>query len=302
MTKTTSDVNDIQGQARQGSVAAIIQVLNEKLTDDGIRTRAVIADGMLQLLCEAATPDQLPQTEVVERVRTILEDLAPRNIRRVNINSRIVREQQLLWYEEITRDPEEHLLWSEVITLKQPHYLKRLWQDVRQPRRRYPTPQSGPVRRQPGQRQMFWRGLMGGASLCLFLLLVGWAMKNRFGITLSFNPQPTATEVGEEAPAPPPQQDPFVQAVRLAEAAVTDGQSAETAAAWLDLAARWQRAADLMAEVQPDDPRYPTAQDRVELYRQNSEQALLRSQQIQAQEDEADPIDETAGDAADPAE
>ena len=71
-----------------------------------------------------------------------------------------------------------------------------------------------------------------------------------------------------------------MQAVRLAEQAATDGQAATTAAAWLDLAARWQRASDLMGEVEADDPRYPTAQDRVETYRQNSEQALVRSEQI----------------------
>lgn len=291
MTKTSSEVNDIRGQARQGSVAAIIQVLNDQLADDGIRTRAVIADGMLQLLCEAQTLDQLPQTEVVARVQGMLEDLSPRKIRRVNINSRIVREQQLLWYEEITRDPENQLLWSQVITLKQPNPLVQLWQDLRQPKPRYTVPKGETLRRRDNQPHYFWRGLVGGASLCLFLLVVGWAVKNRLGITLSFgqtpgnSPSPEAT-----APAPTPQQDPFVQAVRLAEQAVVDGQGADSAAAWLDLAARWQRAADLMADVDPSDPRYPTAQDRVTVYRQNSEQALQRSQQLQAEPDpEAEP-------------
>ena len=288
MTKTDTDVDDIRGQARQGSVAAIIQVLNEKLADDGIRTRAVIADGMLQLLCEAQTLDQLPQTEVVERVRTLLEELSPRKIRRVNINSRIVREQQLLWYEEITRDPENQLLWSEVITLKQPHPLARLRQDWQQPRQRASTPKGETIRRRGDQRNYFWRGLMGGASLCLFLLVVGWAVKNRLGITLSFGQSTTEESASAEPTAPAPQQDAFVQAVRLAEQAVQDGQTADTAAAWLDLAARWQRAADLMDEVEPDDPRYPTAQDRVTVYRQNSEQALLRSQQFQSEPEEAE--------------
>jgi hypothetical protein len=49
-------MDDIAQQARQGSVAAIIQTLNEQLVDVGIRTRAVLADGILQLLCEAAIP------------------------------------------------------------------------------------------------------------------------------------------------------------------------------------------------------------------------------------------------------
>jgi hypothetical protein len=115
-------------------------------------------------------------------------------------------------------------------------------------------------------------------------------VKNRLGITLSFSQTATEAPAPEEttAPAAPPRQDAFVQAVRLAEQAVQDGQTADTAAAWLDLAARWQRAADLMDEVTPDDPRYPTAQDRVTVYRQNSEQALQRSQQFQAEPEDAE--------------
>ncbi|HAJ60521.1 MAG TPA: hypothetical protein DCP31_15680, partial [Cyanobacteria bacterium UBA8543] len=64
---------------------------------------------------------QLEQSVRVAQIRQILEDIAPRNIRRVRINSRIVREQQLLWLEEITRDPEHQLLWSEEIILTKPN-------------------------------------------------------------------------------------------------------------------------------------------------------------------------------------
>ena len=110
------------GQARQGSVAAIIQVLNERLSDSGIRTRAVVADGTLQLLCEAVTPEQLEKSTVVERVRSELEAISPQRIKRVKINSRIVKEAQLLWLEEISRNPEKSLLWSEVIVLKRPFF------------------------------------------------------------------------------------------------------------------------------------------------------------------------------------
>ncbi len=45
-------VDDIARQARQGSVAAIIQILNDRLAEIGVRTRAVFADGVLQLLCD----------------------------------------------------------------------------------------------------------------------------------------------------------------------------------------------------------------------------------------------------------
>ena len=43
-------IENITKQARQGSVAAIIQVLNDKLADSGVRTRAIFEDGVLQLL------------------------------------------------------------------------------------------------------------------------------------------------------------------------------------------------------------------------------------------------------------
>src|ERR671932_2720775 len=76
-------VDDIARQARQGSVAAIIQTLNEQLADVGVRTRAVFAAGVLQLLCEAATKEQLEQSVLIAQIRQILEDIAPRNIRRV---------------------------------------------------------------------------------------------------------------------------------------------------------------------------------------------------------------------------
>ncbi|MHC5826972.1 MAG: hypothetical protein ACYT04_66665, partial [Nostoc sp.] len=79
-------INDIAWQAHQGSVAAIIQLLNEKLAKSGVRTRAIFSDGVLQLLCEAARVEQLEQSPVVEQIQQILESIAPRQIRRVNIN------------------------------------------------------------------------------------------------------------------------------------------------------------------------------------------------------------------------
>lgn len=281
----TSTVNDIVGQARQGSVAAIIQVLNERFADDGIRTRAILADGILQLLCEAPTAEQLPQSELVSRVQSVLEGLAPRHIRKVNINSRIVREQQLLWLEEITRDAENQLIWSELITLKQPNPLTRFWQDLRQPKVKNKIVVTDAKRSKLNQKY-FWRGLVGGASLCLLLLLLGWVLKHRLGISWS-QAQPTAETVpeAENAPASSAVPDTFAQAVRLAEQAASDGTNAVTSAEWLDLAARWQRASDLMAEVPSEDARYAVAQDRVDAYQQNSEQALLQAASLQESEE-----------------
>ncbi len=122
-------INDIAWQAHQGSVAAIIQLLNEKLAKSGVRTRAIFSDGVLQLLCEAARVEQLEQSPLVEQIQQILESIAPRHIRRVNINSRIVREQQLLWLKEIDSDRENQLLWSQEITLIQPNIVKQLIKD-----------------------------------------------------------------------------------------------------------------------------------------------------------------------------
>jgi len=291
MAQTNSAVNDILGQARQGSVAAIIQILNERLADSQIRTRAILADGVLQLLCEAPKAEQLDQEKVVERVQTILEELSPRGIRKVNINSRIVREQQLLWFEEITRDPENQLLWSELIKLKQPHPIARFWRDRQQPKSRHEIVVPDARKNQSGQKY-FLRGLVGGASLCLLLLLLGWVLKHRLGISWAQIGNSGTAPVVESEPDPTAAQESFAQAVRLAQQAVADGQAAETPAQWLDLAARWQRAADLMAEVPPENENYAIAQDRIVTYQQNSDQALSKAERLQ--QTEATDADATA--------
>ena len=289
----TSAVNDIVKQANQGSVAAIIQVLNEKLAESGVRTRAIFADNVLQLLCEAATSEQLEQSALIGQIRQTLEAIAPRNIRRVNINSRIVREQQLLWLDEISRDPESQLLWSQEITLNKPNLFRHLLNEWNQ---NVPLQKSSLPTRSPGQqreRHQFWRGLVGGASMSLLLLLGGWAMyswlnapKTRTAVT----PPNTSSQASGLPPAaqtqpsvPPVQpatkQDSFPIAVRIAEQASQAGLTAQSPAQWLELAARWQRASDLMAEVTANDNRYKTAQDRVVAYRKNKELALAKAKQ-----------------------
>jgi hypothetical protein len=278
-------VDDIAKQARYGSVSAIIQVLNEKLADSGIRTRAIFSQGVLQLLCEAATPEQLDQPTLIPHLRSILESIQPRNVRRVNVNSRIVREQQLLWLEEINRAPED-LLWSEEIALTRPGFLQRFaqdWQDNRvEPTRSHLSKgvAGGATRR---EKKVFWRGLLGGASLTMFLLLLGWALHNWLspkltGPTQAETTTPASEAIGSEATAAPQANptatdDPFAEAVRLAEATVAAGKTAQTSAEWLDLASQWQKASDLMSQIKPEDDRYAVAQDRVKLYRQNSEAA-----------------------------
>ena len=273
-------INDIARQARQGSVSAIIQALNDKLSEAGVRTRAMFDQGILQVLCEAAKPEQLEQSVLVPQIRQILESLQPRHVRRVNINSRIVREQQLLWLEEISRDPDNQLLWSEEITLTKTSLLQRFAQDRQDTTAIAPiSPASPRIRR---EKKVFWRGLVGGASFSLFLLLLGsalyrWLGPNSLGPAQSINskPSPVASSPVRSAAA---NSDPFAEAVRLAEQTVGAGQSAQTAADWLDVASRWQRASDLMGKIPATDPRYPTAQDRVQRYRQNSEDAQQKAQ------------------------
>ncbi|MGD1862708.1 MAG: hypothetical protein ACFB0E_22400 [Leptolyngbyaceae cyanobacterium] len=294
--QTNSSVNDVLGQARQGSVAAIIQILNEQLADSQIRTRAILADGILQLLCEAPTVEQLEQNQVVSRVQTILEDISPKNIRRVNINSRIVREQQLLWFEEITRDPENQLLWSELIKLQQPNPIARWWRDLQQPRTRNEIIVSD-KKKQRLRQKYFARGLVGGASLCVLLLLLGWVLKHRLEISWAQTDDRSESVATSSETSAPPVQDDFVQAVRIAQQAVADGQNADTPAAWLDLAARWQRAADLMAEVSPDSENYSVAQDRVLAYQQNSDQALDKAENLQRRLNATDDADSDAAEA-----
>jgi hypothetical protein len=147
--------------------------------------------------------------------------------------------------------------------------------------------------------QGFWRGIVGGISLSLLLLVVGWAVSKWLGLgwanqvqtVLTGEPEPLPGEVEPEVepvetgasepeptmPPEPPAFDPFAQAVDLAQQAAEAGGEAQSAAEWLELAARWQRAADLMNQVDVDDPRYETAQSRVRLYQENSQTALAEA-------------------------
>lgn len=289
-------VNDIFKQAHQGSVAAIIQVLNDKLADFGVRTRAIFANGVLQLLCEAPTQEQLEQTLLTDQIRKILEGISPRNIRRVNINSRIVREQQLLWLEEINRDPEGQLLWSKEITLARQNPFKRLLQDWRDgsasskdfDRSIRVTPRS--VR----EKRQFTKGILGGLGLSAALLLAGWGIYawQNDRTTTNAQTQPsqapsanTSTQASlapASKPATPVQTaiatdpDPFAVAVRLAEKASEVGTTAQTPAQWQEISEMWDKASNLMGSVPATDKRYAIAQDRTALYRKYQESALQK--------------------------
>lgn len=284
--------NNVTKQARAGSIAAIIQLLNENLASIGVRTRAMRDNGVLQLLCEAETVDQLEKSTLVERIRQILESIGPRDIRRVKINSRIVREQQMLWLEEINRDPENQLLWFEEIKLARRNPFSHLvtdWQE-RQTKPSKPLllkPSSSPFVR---DRRQLQRGLVGGILLSLSLLLVSGAIYQIWRTKqANLTPIPNSTasgtpsltqnnakglvDVSNPTNSSKSNDDPFAIAVRIAEQTASAGKIAETPAQWLEIATHWQQASDFMSRVSPKDSRYKTAQNRRRLYRQNSEAA-----------------------------
>jgi hypothetical protein len=266
-------VSDLLQQAHHGSVSAIIQILNDRLTDDGVRTRAVFEQGILQLLCEAATPAQLDQSFLVEKVITILEHVSPRKIRRVSINARLIQEQQLLWLEAIRKDPARQLLWSQEIQLSRPYLIKYWLQDVKQAmlgvggQRRIARADST---HQSPHHLSFQRGIVSGVVVTVLLGILGGA-----GYLVWHRTTKPIGQVAQERP--PTQRDAFAQAVRLAEAAAGAAQSAKTPQEWQAIGLKWNQASQLMAQVPPTDARYKTAQDRTVRYRQNQAIALKHS-------------------------
>jgi hypothetical protein len=279
-------VDDIARQARQGSVAAIIQILNDQLAEIGVRTRAVFADGVLQLLCEAATADLLEQSSLVDRLTEILEQLSPQNIRRVKINSRLVREHQLLWLEEISRDPENQLLWSQEIKLRRVYFWQRfaIAQKERQSQKQALPKMTTQLRFSMQEPRQFQRGIIGGVSLSVLLLVAVAAIYKGLNSRSHHSTATTTQAVVTPTRPPGPQKiaqvnsDSFAQAVRLAEQAATEGKTAQSSQDWLVVAAKWQQASDLMATVPSKHPRYTTAANRTALYHQNSEKAQQESQ------------------------
>ena len=295
MSTVTNPANDIRKQAHQGSVAAIIQVLNQELSDLGVRTRAVYDGGLLQLLCEADTPAQLDQEMLPDRIKEILELLSPRGVRRVNINSRIVREQQLLWLDEVNREPEK-LLWYKEVNLVRPNFLKTLMEDIQNSMSNRSDQIGGPSVRQQREKQHFWRGILGGIGATTALLVLGWgvfSLVNKPSETTSTTSnlakpteaKPTEAKPTEAKPteAKPTEAKPtdsfegFSTAVRLAEESATLGSKAQTSADWQTIADKWGKASELMSQVPPSDKNYTIAQDRTTRYKNNQEAALNKA-------------------------
>ncbi len=68
-------------------------------------------------------------------------------------------------------------------------------------------------------------------------------------------------------------EDPFVISVRIANQASASGKTSTTSTQWLEIAAKWQRASDLMGTVPQNHSRYQEAKIRTQLYKKYSEAA-----------------------------
>ncbi|MDY7003403.1 MAG: hypothetical protein SWX82_05405 [Cyanobacteriota bacterium] len=281
---------DIFIQARQGSVAAIIQVLNQQLATLDVRIRAIFSDGVLQLLCEAPQIEQLEQSNLVQQVKHTLEDISPRNIRKVNINSRIVQEQQLLWLDEITKDPKDKLLWSQQITLTRPNIFKQI-------ARHFQTSKPKPIpiylsksvdRAQIEKQNQFQLGMMGGFFLSLLMLVLGiqvnkwlnFSRLDRISTTENTTLQSPDPTIKNSEDTIAESKEAFAQAVRLAQEAAADGKIAQSQEEWIAIASKWRQASQLMASVSPNYSRYDVAMNRVELYQKYSDVAKQQADKI----------------------
>ncbi len=282
--------------AHQGSVKAIMEVLNKQLQDTGVSTRVALgANGTLEILCEAGHPENLDKRVVVSRIQRSLDQLSPRPFRQVHIQSCLTNDVQSLWVSTLSFDARRKLLWSEKIQIRHLSWVKRTlraW-GIKLPKAKQKkrsskfqfaspsgssesTPESKSPLRQLSPRTKLAMGAIA-AGFCGWLSHDWWQLRTQVqpnatdSSTVTQTTETSATELSFE---------PFNQAVRLAIQASNGGQSATTYGEWVDLANRWQQASELMKLVAPSHPRYAEAQERVLSYRQNSELALAKAKAL----------------------
>ncbi len=180
---------------------------------------------------------------------------------------------------------------QEIILVK-PNFFHRLaqdWQQHKNQSHKRDLPKTASARSVREQRQ-FWRGIIGGASVSLVVVLLGWLVYA--GLTSWWKGNQPAKTPAVETNLPKSQKpqptlttatDYFAQAVGMAEQASKEGKSAKSSAEWLAIAAKWQKASDLMASISSKDERYETAQNRMKIYSQNSETAQQEAQRRRSQ-------------------
>ncbi len=129
---------------------------------------------------------------------------------------------------------------------------------------------------------------IAAAGLCS-LLLLSWVVYAQLGNQLKNLMQletskslPTENPNEKKAQTPSgnpnnsfsePSDDPFAVSVRIANLASASGKTATTSTQWLEIAAKWQRASDLMGTVPQNHSRYQEAKIRTQLYKKYSEAA-----------------------------
>jgi hypothetical protein len=276
-------------QAYQGSVSAIIQILNDRLLSQGVRTRAIFEGRVLQLLCEAADVQQLEQGPLVEQVKSVLEEISPRNIRRVQIHGKITDEQQLLWLDEIRKNPDS-VLWSEEIVLSRPNLMSHFFAGLKKDGPEMPAYAQDSPRANNRSGAMAGPQRIAGAVLGVGVLALAgfgaWKLlqPTPSGVTVATSSQPSGkTPLAGTKPAstvakPGAANDDFAAAVRLAQDAAQSTKTAQSPAQWDAIAQKWGQAADLMAKVPSASQNYPVAQDRTVKYRANQAIAQQKAQ------------------------
>ena len=279
--------------AHQGNVKAIMEILNKQLEEAGVNTRVALgANGILEILCEAGHPENLDKAMIVRRIKHSLDQLSPRPFQQVHIRSCLTNDVQSLWVSTLSCEARQKLLWSERIQIHHRPWFQQLlrrW-GIKPPKRfrkrrraRLQTASSTPgtTAQSPrtGLNLSSKQQLLMGA---IALGFVGWFSHDWWALKMQVQQNTSTVNSVTQSEGTPSDtaEDPFTQAVRLANEAATEGQAAKTYGEWLDLANRWQKASEFMALVAPNHPRYAEAQERVLSYRQNSEVALAKAEAL----------------------
>ncbi|MGB2924202.1 MAG: hypothetical protein WBB82_02775 [Limnothrix sp.] len=276
-------MENITQRAQQGSIKAIMQILNQQLRDVGVSTRVVLGvNGILEILCEAGHPENLDKGKIVDCIQRNLDHLSPRTFQKVHIQSCLTNNTQSLWVATLSQKERRKLLWSEHISIHHQTFFQRVSKSLGLEASAKKLAKAARLRKDQASLNRIWQGdrrvwLVVGAIAAASMgwMMRDWSLLKAQQQTQIIN-ENTETQ-SQNSATTPTDFDAFNQSVRLATQAAAGGQNATTYSEWVDLANRWQQASDLMKLVPQAHPRYTEAQERVLSYRQNSEVALAKA-------------------------
>lgn len=278
-------MDNITQLAHQGSIKAIMQILNQQLRDAGINTKIASGDhGVLEILCEAGHPENLDKQRIVDCIQRSLDQIAPRTFRKVHIQSRLTNDTQALWVSTLSQKERRKLIWSEDICINRISLFQKALKSLGIQSLAKPSAKKSKRAKLKNNVDQWLKGdrqiwvIMGAIAA----VSVGWAARDWALLKTQVQLQAT-TNPAQNVPRDPGSIldfDAFNQSVRLATQAANGGKTATTYGEWLDLANRWQQASDLMKRIPQDHPRYTEAQERILSYRQNSEVALAKAKRL----------------------